>query len=85
MSSDTFQASEKDLENSAEGSVHSSDEALEWSLRKSEAIQSACELRDVGSLVSLATSKGGFLRDELRRLACMIPSNSQTYVVITRL
>lgn len=38
---------------------------------KREAIQQACQQRDVGALVQLATSSGGLLDDELRRSACM--------------
>lgn len=37
---------------------------------KEESIRQACNLRDFDALVAHATSKGGFLRDDIRRLAC---------------
>ncbi|KAL4881250.1 rab-GTPase-TBC domain-containing protein [Aspergillus karnatakaensis] len=37
--------------------------------RKSEEIRKACELYDIDALISHAASEGGFLRDELRRIA----------------
>lgn len=39
-------------------------------LGKAEGIRRACDLRDFDALVSYATSEGGFLWDDLRRLAC---------------
>lgn len=38
---------------------------------KADHIRRACEARDLEALVSYATSEGGLLNDELRRLACM--------------
>ncbi|KAI5293500.1 hypothetical protein KEM52_005476 [Ascosphaera acerosa] len=43
-------------------------ETIEKRLR----IVEACEARDVQALVQLATSRGGLLDDDLRRVACMI-------------
>lgn len=37
---------------------------------KREHIRRACAARDLGALVSYATSEGGLLNDELRRSAC---------------
>lgn len=37
---------------------------------KAEAVRRACDLRDFDALVSHATSEGGFLRDDIRQLAC---------------
>ncbi|KAI9375702.1 rab-GTPase-TBC domain-containing protein [Aspergillus egyptiacus] len=37
--------------------------------KKADAIRRACDLRDLDALVAYATSEGGFLQDELRRLA----------------
>ena len=37
---------------------------------KADAIRKACDLQDLDALVSYATSEGGFLQDDLRRLAC---------------
>lgn len=37
---------------------------------KADAIRRACDQRDLDALVSYATSEGGFLQDELRKLAC---------------
>jgi hypothetical protein len=53
--------------------VHSSNDDLARINKKAEEIRTACELRDIDALVSHATSEGGFLRDELRQLACMSP------------
>ncbi|KAE8353135.1 rab-GTPase-TBC domain-containing protein [Aspergillus coremiiformis] len=36
---------------------------------KEDAIRRACEMRDLDALVSYATLEGGFLRDDIRRLA----------------
>lgn len=41
---------------------------------KANAIRRACNLRDLNTLVSHATSQGGLLQDELRQLACKFPS-----------
>lgn len=38
--------------------------------KKTDSIRRACDLRDLNALVSYATSKGGFLQDGLRQLAC---------------
>lgn len=38
---------------------------------KADLIREACEAHDLDALVSYATSEGGLLKDELRRLACM--------------
>lgn len=37
---------------------------------KTDAIRRACDLGDLDALVSYARSEGGFLRDDLRQLAC---------------
>ena len=37
---------------------------------KADAIRKACDLQDLDALVSYAASKGGFLQDDLRQLAC---------------
>lgn len=37
---------------------------------KADAIRRACDLRDFDALVLYAISEGGFLRDDLRQLAC---------------
>jgi hypothetical protein len=37
---------------------------------KEDAIRRACKMRDLDALVSYASSEGGFLRDDLRQLAC---------------
>lgn len=44
---------------------------------KANAIRRACDLRDLDTLVSHATSQGGLLEDELRQLACKFPSAIQ--------
>ena len=41
-------------------------------LEKAEGIRRACDLRDFDALVSYATSEGGFLWDDLRRVACKL-------------
>ncbi|KAL4911286.1 hypothetical protein BDW74DRAFT_142710 [Aspergillus multicolor] len=61
--------SEKDPNAVTDGSVHSSNDDLTRMAEKAEAIRTACGSRDIDALVSHATSEGGFLRDELRRLA----------------
>jgi hypothetical protein len=38
---------------------------------KVELIQDACKWKDIGKLKALAASKGGFITDDLRRIACM--------------
>jgi hypothetical protein len=60
--------SEKDSASVADAPTRDFDEHA----KKAEAIRTACDLRDIDALVSHATSKGGFLQDELRRLACML-------------
>lgn len=37
---------------------------------KRNAIVQSCEEKNVNSLISLATSEGGLLHDDLRKLAC---------------
>jgi heterodisulfide reductase subunit B len=37
---------------------------------KAEAIRHACSVRDLEALASLATSEGGLMEDELRKVAC---------------
>ncbi|KAL4929472.1 TBC domain-containing protein [Aspergillus undulatus] len=61
--------SEKDTGARDHSPTHISDEELVRLNKKAEAIRKACDLRDLDALVSHATSEGGFLRDELRRLA----------------
>lgn len=39
-------------------------------VEKAEAVRRACDLRDFDALVSYAISEGGFLRDDIRQLAC---------------
>lgn len=39
---------------------------------KADAIRRACDLGDLDALVSHAKSEGGFLRDDLRQLACKL-------------
>lgn len=39
---------------------------------KAHAIQDACKRRNIDELKSLALSEGGFLSDDLRRLACKL-------------
>ena len=39
-------------------------------VEKTDDIRQACDLRDLDALVSYATSEGGYLRDDLRQLAC---------------
>jgi len=41
---------------------------------KADAIRRACDLGDLNALVSYARSEGGFLRDDLRQLACKLAS-----------
>lgn len=41
---------------------------------KADAIRRACDLGDLDALVSYARSDGGFLRDDLRQLACKFAS-----------
>lgn len=43
----------------------------EAAARKAEAVREACRWRDISKLRSLAESEGGFLNDDLRKLACM--------------
>ncbi|RAL09843.1 TBC domain-containing protein [Aspergillus homomorphus CBS 101889] len=56
-----------------EGSLHTTDsvdEAKEArAIEKTNAIRRACDLRDFDALVSYAISEGGFLNDEVRRVA----------------
>ncbi|KAL2871074.1 rab-GTPase-TBC domain-containing protein [Aspergillus lucknowensis] len=47
----------------------SSAEELARITKKADAIRRACDLRDLDALISHASSNGGFLCDELRRLA----------------
>ncbi|KAL4922733.1 rab-GTPase-TBC domain-containing protein [Aspergillus aurantiobrunneus] len=68
-SSETHTSSEKNPDVVASVPLHSSNESLAHISGKSEAIRRACDLRDIDALVLHATSEGGFLRDELRRLA----------------
>ncbi|KAL3461484.1 rab-GTPase-TBC domain-containing protein [Aspergillus heterothallicus] len=58
---------EKDL--TLDTSERSSEDLSARTTEKINAIQLACDTRDLGALVSLATSEGGFLKDELRQLA----------------
>ncbi|KAL4810761.1 rab-GTPase-TBC domain-containing protein [Aspergillus unguis] len=69
VSSATHMIAEKSPASSVKGSIHSSHKDPDWVSEKIEAIQRACNRRDIEALVTLATSEGGFLRDELRRLA----------------
>ena len=39
---------------------------------KAETIRQACDARDIGTLISSATTEGGLLDDELRQRACMV-------------
>ena len=68
------QTPEKELDAIADGSVRSPETQSAHDLEKAEAIRRACDLRDIDALVSHATSEGGLLQDELRRLACMLPT-----------
>lgn len=43
---------------------------MEGNGTKRKDIERACQERDITSLVAHASSKGGFLEDELRRVAC---------------
>ena len=47
---------------------------------KIEAIRRACDLRDFDALVSYAISEGGFLRDDVRQLACELILCAAIYV-----
>lgn len=58
-----------------EESLHTTDSSVEEELEarateKANAIRQACDLRDFDALVSYATSEGGFLNDDIRRVAC---------------
>lgn len=44
--------------------------ASSYVVEKTDGIRQACDLRDLDALVSYATSEGGYLRDDLRQLAC---------------
>lgn len=44
-----------------------------WAAEKEAAIRQACNLRDFDALVAHATSEGGFLHDDIRRMACKSP------------
>ena len=46
------------------------DEIASHVAEKESAIRQACDLRDFDALVAYATSEGGFLNDDVRRLAC---------------
>lgn len=46
---------------------------------KADAIRRACDLGDLDALVSHAKSEGGFLRDDLRQLACKLASVIMVY------
>lgn len=43
---------------------------MEKCMAKAEAIQEACQWKDLTNLRALATAEGGLLSDELRRQAC---------------
>ncbi|KAL3478771.1 rab-GTPase-TBC domain-containing protein [Aspergillus californicus] len=60
---------EKDHASITNISTQSSDENRIPTAKKADAIRQACNLRDLDALISYATSEGGFLQDELRRLA----------------
>ncbi|EAW08327.1 TBC domain-containing protein [Aspergillus clavatus NRRL 1] len=55
--------------NSSAQTLDSQSESAPHKTEKEEAIRRACDLRDFDGLVSYATSEGGFLNDDLRRLA----------------
>lgn len=44
-------------------------------LQKEADIREACKWKDAGRLRSLAETKGGLLRDELRQQACKFPES----------
>jgi hypothetical protein len=69
----------KDL--TAEVVEHGSKEQSARNDEKTNAIRLACDTRDIDALITLATSEGGFLQDDLRQLACMLP---QTYLISSR-
>ncbi|KAL2799349.1 putative GTPase activator protein [Aspergillus keveii] len=57
----------KDL--TAEVVEHGSKEQSARNDEKTNAIRLACDTRDIDALITLATSEGGFLQDDLRQLA----------------
>lgn len=69
------QTSEKALDAMTDDSARSSEVQSVHDSEKVEAIRRACDLRDIDALISHATSEGGLLKDELRRLACMLPTS----------
>ncbi|KAJ0422456.1 hypothetical protein BJY00DRAFT_280184 [Aspergillus carlsbadensis] len=66
--------SERDL--TAEVVEYGSKEQSARNDDKIYAIRLACDTRDIDALITLATSEGGFLQDDLRQLACMLPQTS---------
>ncbi|THC99402.1 hypothetical protein EYZ11_001126 [Aspergillus tanneri] len=50
-----------------------SEQIVDHNIEKEAAIRRACDLRDIDALVAYATSEGGFLRDNVRRLAYLGP------------
>lgn len=69
------QSSEKEFDVMTDDSLRSSETQSAHDSEKAEAIRRACDFRDIDALVSHATSEGGLLKDELRRLACMLPTS----------
>lgn len=41
-----------------------------YAAEKIDGIRKACDLRDLDALVSYSTSEGGYIRDDMRQLAC---------------
>ncbi|KAL2826811.1 rab-GTPase-TBC domain-containing protein [Aspergillus cavernicola] len=68
-SSKTHTSLENDPVTVAGNSAHVSSGDRLHVAKTADAIRRACDLRDLDALVSYATSEGGFLQDELRRLA----------------
>ena len=54
-------------------SAYEAGETTDSRSSKETEVIDACENGDVDSLISLATSNGGLVSDELRRLACTCP------------
>lgn len=53
-----------------EQSTSERDETPRHLAEKAEAVRGACDVRDFDALVTHAISEGGFVRDDVRQLAC---------------
>jgi TBC1 domain family member 20 len=64
------EARQSSLASASNPGDHDSDDPSDFALKKTLDILDACKWRDLNRLRSLAEASGGFLTDDLRRIAC---------------